>query len=74
MNKLFNDITTGIDGKTFDICKVALLISMTVFLILAVVNYSKFDPMAFGGGLGALLAGTGVAVAVKAKTEPQGQQ
>ena len=62
------------DGQTYDVARVALVVTLFVFLGLAIANYDKFDPLAFGGGVGALIVGTGVAVGAKAKTEPKGDQ
>lgn len=65
---------TGIDGQTVDPARVAFLITFLTFIglaIYAVVGKGQaWDPIAFGGGAGAVLALGGVGIAAKAKTEP----
>lgn len=74
LKKLWRDCLTGIDGKTYDPARVGLLIGLATFLFLAVwalvAQKQPWGPQEFGIGFGAVLAGGGAAVGLKAKTEP----
>lgn len=70
---MVNDCLTGLDGKTYDPARVYLAFAVVVFLgatIIDAMHSIKFDPQAFGIGFGALLAGGGLGVSIKSKTEP----
>lgn len=77
LSKIIKDSTTGIDGTTFDPARVLWIIGTFVFLALAIhTSYAlakPFDYQSFGIGFGAVLAGGGFAVNVKAATEPKEQ-
>lgn len=71
--KVVNDMLTGIDQKTIDPSRVYLAGAVLVFLFGALVVIFKthaLDYQSFGIGFGALLAGGGLGIAAKAKTEP----
>ena len=71
--KAINDMLTGIDQQTIDPARVYLLGAVLVFLagaIAVITKTSALDFQAFGIGFGALLAGGGLGIAAKAKTEP----
>lgn len=64
---------TGPDGVTYDPARVYLAGAVAVFLGGACVVIAKthaLDFQAFGIGFGALLAGGGLGIAAKSKTEP----
>lgn len=64
---------TGPDGVTYDPARVYLAGAVVVFLWGACVVVWKshaLDFQAFGIGFGALLAGGGLGISLKAKTEP----
>ena len=70
---ILNDCITGIDGKTVDPARLYLLLAVAVFLggaIASVWMSHSLDFQAFGIGFGALLAGGGLGIGAKAKTEP----
>jgi len=67
------DCITGIDATTIDPARVYLAGAVVTFLAGAVVVIAKtyaLDFQAFGIGFGALLAGGGLGIAAKSKTEP----
>ena len=71
--KLVNDCLTGCDGVTYDPARIYLAMAVLVFLgatIVDALHAIKFDPQGFGIGFGALLAGGGLGVSLKSKTEP----
>ena len=73
MKELLQHCLTGIDGKTYDPARVYLFAAVIVFLSLAcyaVIFNHPFEYQSFGIGFGALLAGGGLGISFKAKTEP----
>lgn len=73
MLTMFKDCLTGIDGKTYDPSRIYLCAAVCVFLAGAVAHIwtsKTLDFQAYGIGFGALLAGGGLGVSLKAKTEP----
>lgn len=69
--KIVSDTLTGIDQQTFDPARVLWALGVLTFLGLSVYSAAKFDPQAFGIGFGSVLAGGGLAVKLKADTEPK---
>jgi len=84
VRKVLKDITTGIDGETFDAGRVVgygLCVTGTVgFMFCAIwsaIHDAKFDPQAYGIGFGALmtsLAAVAGGLKLKESTEPQPSQ
>jgi hypothetical protein len=74
--KFVNDLLTGIDNQTFDIARVLWAVTVVTFLVLSCWNVVEtkqpFDYQQFGIGAGLVLAGGGAGVALKGRTEPQG--
>lgn len=73
IKQIIHDCLTGRDGITYDPARIYLAMAVNVFLaatIMDAVHNIKFDPQAFGIGFGALLAGGGLGVSLKAGTEP----
>lgn len=71
--KILFDCFTGRDNETFDIGRILWALSVIIFLALAVWDVPMthdFNPLDFGGGLGAVLAAGGAAIGLKSKTEP----
>jgi hypothetical protein len=71
--KLLKDWFTGIDGATWDVGRALWFAGVLVFLGCAIYSISKggtWDAIAYGTGLGAVLAGGGAAIGMKAHTEP----
>ena len=67
------DMITGIDGKTVDPARVYLAGAVLTFLtgaLTVIIKTHALDFQAFGIGFGALLAGGGLGIAAKSKTEP----
>lgn len=67
------DMITGIDGATVDPARVYLAGAVLTFLggaLVVIIKTHALDFQAFGIGFGALLAGGGLGIAAKAKTEP----
>jgi hypothetical protein len=74
MRRFFHDLFTGTDNDTYDIGRVLWFQSIQAFMILsgyALYQGWEFDPIAWGGGLAALLGGGGAAIGLKASTEPK---
>lgn len=72
--KFFKDITTGIDGSTYDAARVAMWNGLVGMVGLAGYHIYKGLPVdfqAFGIGFAAILAAAGVAVKLKQDTEPK---
>lgn len=73
IQQVVKDCLTGKDGITYDPARIYLAMAVNVFLaatIMDAMHNIKFDPQAFGIGFGALLAGGGLGVSLKAGTEP----
>ncbi len=73
MKTLLRHMFTGKDNETIDIARVLLASGVVSFIAFAgwhVVGNHQFDPLAYGGGFGALLAGGGAGIGLKSKTEP----
>lgn len=74
MKCFMRHILTGIDGESYDIARVVWAIGSMAYVVLAVadlfVRGNSFNPQEYGVGFGALMAGGGAAVSLKAKTEP----
>ena len=73
IKKILFDCISGIDGVTVDPARLYLAGAVCVFLAGAAVVIFKthaLDFIAFGTGFGALMAGGGLAIAIKSKTEP----
>lgn len=77
LKKTAFDCISGIDGVTVDPARVYLLAAVCTFLagaITVVIKTHALDFQAFGIGFGALLAGGGLGIAAKSKTEPGAPQ
>jgi len=73
IQKVIHDCLTGVDGSTYDPARVYGAMAVNVFLLcsmIAVFRNQVWNPVEYGTGFAALLAGFGAAVAFKAKTEP----
>jgi hypothetical protein len=71
------DLSTGIDGESYDVGRVLLVVGALAFIGLSVYAVGKtgsFDPLNWGGGYGGLLAGGGAGLGMKSKTEPGPEQ
>jgi hypothetical protein len=67
-------ITTGIDGESFDIGRVMWVIGVLTYIGLSIfqlVKHQTFDPIAWASGFAIICGGSGVALKLKEKTEPQ---
>lgn len=74
MNKLLKDWFTGVDGTTYDVGRVLWFSGVVVFLgcsMYALFIGQTWDAIAYGTGLGAVLAGGGAAIGFKANAEPK---
>jgi hypothetical protein len=76
LKKIIMDSITGIDGETIDPARIFFCIITLEYAALAafaVVNNPahSFDLQSFAIGAGALLAGGGAGIALKADTEPK---
>lgn len=76
IKKLISDCLTGQDGKTYDVARVSLIGAITVFMFLScwsvLKNKQEWKPDVYGIGFGAVIAGAGIGIGMKAKTEPKG--
>jgi hypothetical protein len=64
--KFVKDILTDYDGETYDTGRsiaVFLVTSLTIMQAYAVFRGSEFKPMEYGGGVAAIMACLGVAIA-----------
>jgi len=72
--KVFKDSHTGIDGDSYDWGRLWGSVALAVFNGLqawsVIVLRVPFDPISYGTGIGGILAATGAALLMKAKTEP----
>lgn len=75
MKVFLRHLMTGVDNRTYDLARVLWLLGGLQFLALAtwaiVVNKQPFSPVEYGAGLGTMLTAGGIAVAVKARSEPK---
>lgn len=65
LGRLLKTSLTGKDNVTYEIANLLAAIGTVVFLVLACVNYAKFDPQGFGAGFGLMLGGLGVAMGLR---------
>ena len=75
MKELLRHCFTGKDGQTFDLGRVLWAVAVLSFIVFAgihVVHNHQFDPQAYGIGIGSALAGGGLGIGAKGKTEPGG--
>ena len=74
MIKLLKNTFTGKDNETLDIGRILWAVSVVAFIGIGAgavfVQNQVFDPAQWGLGAGAVLAGGGGAIGMKAKTEP----
>ena len=71
--KLVVNTFTGKDNQTIDIGRIIWMMGALSFLgctFYAIYKGQPWDAVAFGTGFGAVLAGGGVALKLKEKTEP----
>jgi hypothetical protein len=74
-SRLIKDISTGVDGVSYDVGRILLIVGAVAFIglsIYAVIVSGTFDFMNYGVGYGAILGGGGAGIGMKAKTEPSG--
>lgn len=75
MLKVIQDLFTTHDGVSFDVGRVLWALAVVWFLGLSTYDTAfaghPFDPIAWGTGLGAVLAAGGAALWAKKDTEPQ---
>jgi hypothetical protein len=64
---LLRDVLTGPDGKTYCTSSVAFYSTLSVFLVLAILNREKFDPQTFGIGVASVIAAYGAAKRLEPK-------
>ena len=72
---MLKHLFTGIDNATFDLGRVLWGIMGAGFVFLSgwhVGHGGAFDPVSWGTGAAGLLAGGGIGIAAKSKTEPGG--
>lgn len=70
---ILHHIFTGIDGESYDLGRILWAKISLVYCGLSiydVINVAHFDPQQWAIGAGAILAGGGGSLALKAKTEP----
>lgn len=58
------ELLTEADNSTPDFLRIIAVLGVLVFLGLAVVNWSNFEPISFGTGFGAVLLAAGSAVRI----------
>ncbi|MFN3582792.1 hypothetical protein [Phenylobacterium sp.] len=71
---ILKHVTTTRDGESYDVVRVGMILSGAALIFLAgwdvVAHRASFDPLAFGGGVAAILFGGGAGIAAKRKDEP----
>lgn len=75
MNKIIKDSITGVNGEDFDVGRILWAIGCLSYIVYAgwhLFFNHNFNPLDYGTGLGALLAGGGAGLGFKSKTEPGG--
>jgi hypothetical protein len=73
MRRFLKDILTDYDGSTYDTGRslaVFVVVSMTILQIASLFLGGTFDPMAYGGGVAAVIACLGVAIFGDSKGRP----
>lgn len=73
IQKLLKHCLTGIDGESYDIARVLLLMGGIAFILYSgyhVWRNGTFDFQAYGIGLGSIIGGGSAGIGLKAKTEP----
>lgn len=73
MSKFLLQVFSGKDNQTPEIARILWFLGVLVYFGLAISAEMKgqpWNPVEFATGLGIVLVGGGVGVAVKAKTEP----
>lgn len=75
LTDLVKHCLTGKDGETYDPARVYGALAVLQFFVLSayavIAKGQAWDPQAYGIGFGAVLAGFGLAVQWKSKTEPE---
>lgn len=75
MNKLMKDMSTGIDGESFDFVRVLGMLTIVVALGLSVYvvvwKTQTWDIQTFGLGIGLVFASVAGALKLKESTEPK---
>ncbi|RYD47941.1 MAG: hypothetical protein EOP83_27260 [Verrucomicrobiaceae bacterium] len=77
MGKFFRDIFTGRDNKTYEMGRVLWFQSVQAFILITMYSLYKgndFDPITWGAGVAALIAGGGAAIKLKQESEPNEPQ
>ena len=72
--KIWRDILYGPSNTHYDVGRVSLAASIFATIAFqgwAIHNGQTFDPIAFSGGLGALIGAAGLGIAAKDKARPQ---
>jgi hypothetical protein len=71
--RFLREILTDYDNKTFDTGRtlaVFVVVSMTILQCVSLFTGGTFDPMAYGGGVAAVIACLGVAIFGDSKGRP----
>jgi hypothetical protein len=74
VKKIIKDWFTGPDGVSYDVGRALWFVGILTFLgctVYALFMGQKWDAIAYGTGLGGLLAGGGAAIGFKANSEPK---
>lgn len=74
LKKVLKDCATGIDGETYDVVRVLVILACVELLILQAKYLfitHEFSAQDFGVGFGAILAAGGAALGFKERTEPR---
>lgn len=72
IKKIVKDSFTTSNGEDYDVGRILWAVGHIAYIVLSAIAAIKtgvFNPMEFGGGLGAILAGGGAALGMKRKTE-----
>lgn len=70
LSRIIKDCSTVANGEDFDVGRILGTAGVLTYLGLCIVNWAKFDPVLYGTGFAAAIAGMAAALAIQHKTEP----
>jgi hypothetical protein len=75
--KLLKDISTGVDGESYDCIRLYTHFAVIAYIGLCISDFviaHQFNYTAFGTGFAAIVAGSGVGIMAKKETEPKASE
>ena len=72
--KILKDVSTGIDGESYDVIRLlsilVVLVALGLTIYTVVYKQTNFDIQSYGIGIGSIFAAIGAALKLKESTEP----